>query len=136
MYFKNKYYFLSNMYPCEIEVDIDNKTYHFSCVESAYQALKCPERVNDFVSLNGYDSKRLGKTVKLRSDWNEIKVELMKKLVAQKFTNKELFNQLKAIEGEIVETNNWGDTFWGKCYGKGLNTLGKILMDIRDGAVK
>ena len=135
MYFKGKYYFLSNMYPCDIEIVIDGKKYNFTCVESAYQAHKCPGRVSEFIQLNGYEAKRLGKRVKLRSDWNEVKVDLMKTLVKQKFSNKELFKQLKAIEGEIVETNNWGDTFWGKCYGKGQNVLGQILMEIRDGVI-
>lgn len=135
MYFKNKYYFLSNMYPCDIEAVVDDKKYSFTCVESAYQAHKCPEKVAEFIQLNGYEAKRLGKRVELRSDWNEVKVDLMKTLVKQKFSNKELFKQLKAIEGEIVETNNWGDTFWGKCNGKGQNVLGQILMEIRDGVI-
>lgn len=135
MYFKNKYYFLSNMYPCDIEVVFDGKKYNFTCVEAAYQAHKCPDRVSEFVQLNGYEAKRLGKRVELRSDWNEVKVDLMKTLIKQKFSNKELFKQLKTIEGEIVETNNWGDTFWGKCYGKGQNVLGQILMEIRDGVI-
>lgn len=133
MYFKNYYYFLSNMYPCEISIDVNGTQYTFSCVESAYQACKCPHRCSKFVELNGYEAKRLGKKVELRSDWNDIKVALMEQLVKQKFANHELLNKLKAIEGEIVETNNWGDTFWGKCYGRGQNILGKILMEIRDG---
>ena len=132
MYFKHKYAFLSNMYPCTIHATIGEKEYTFSCVESAYQAHKCPKRVEEFLTLNGYEAKRLAKTVKLRSDWEDIKVDLMEKLVKQKFQNQALKEKLKAIEGEIVETNNWGDRFWGKCYGKGLNILGTILMKIRD----
>lgn len=135
MHFKNNYYFLSNMYPCEITIDIDGTQYAFSCVESAYQAHKCPSRSSEFIGLNGYEAKRLGKKVELRNDWNDIKVALMKDLVKKKFSNFELLEKLKEIEGEIVETNNWGDTFWGKCYGKGQNVLGKILMEIRDGKI-
>lgn len=132
MFFKGKYYFLSNMYPCDISTQIGEKQCNFSCVEAAFQASKCPGRSSEFVSLNGYEAKKLGKKVELRNDWNEIKVGLMKELVKQKFLNPEMLSKLKAIEGEIVETNNWGDTFWGKCYGKGQNILGKILMEIRD----
>lgn len=135
MYFKNKYYFLSNMYPCDIEAVVGDKKYSFTCVESAYQAHKCPNKSSEFVSLNGYEAKKLGKKVELRNDWNEIKVGLMKELVKQKFSKPDLLAKLKSITDEIVETNNWGDTFWGKCYGKGQNILGKILMEIRDGAI-
>ena len=70
--------------------------------------------------------------MELREDWNEIRVSVMTELVKQKFSNPELLSKLKSIEGEIVETNSWGDTFWGKCYGKGQDILGRILMDIRD----
>ena len=41
-------------------------------------------------------------------------------------------NKLQLIEGEIVEENTWGDTFWGVCKGVGENHLGKLLMEIRD----
>ena len=30
-----------------------------------------------------------------------------------------------------VEGNNWNDTFWGVCRGKGRNELGKVLMKVR-----
>jgi predicted NAD-dependent protein-ADP-ribosyltransferase YbiA (DUF1768 family) len=40
---------------------------------------------------------------------------------------------LRGVEGEIVEENSWGDTFWGVSGGKGRNELGKLLMKIRDG---
>ena len=32
---------------------------------------------------------------------------------------------------ELIEGNNWHDTFWGVCKGKGQNNLGKILMEVR-----
>lgn len=34
---------------------------------------------------------------------------------------------------ELVEGNNWNDTYWGVCKGVGENHLGKILIRIRDG---
>ena len=136
MVFRNKYSFLSNMYPCEIKVELFEHTYNFTCVESAFQALKCPYRINDFSNLNGIAAKKLGKEVKNREDWEDVKVEIMHKLISQKFSNPVLMEQLRNIEGDIVETNYWNDTFWGMCKGVGQNTLGKILMDIRDNGVK
>lgn len=35
-------------------------------------------------------------------------------------------------DAELIEGNNWGDTFWGVCNGRGENMLGKLLMEIRD----
>lgn len=32
---------------------------------------------------------------------------------------------------ELVEGNNWNDTYWGKCNGHGQNKLGIILMKVR-----
>lgn len=32
----------------------------------------------------------------------------------------------------IVESNTWGDTYWGKCKGVGQNKLGQTLMRIRN----
>ena len=132
MYFRNKYYFLSNMYPCDMKVKINDQEYTFSCLESVYQGHKCLQRINEFINLDGYSSKKLGKIVKLRKDWDDVKVDLMKSLLRIKFNNPELKEKLISVEGEIVETNNWGDRFWGKCYGKGLNILGNLLMELRE----
>ena len=120
------------MFPCEIKVCLSKKTYRFNCVESAYQALKCPERVKEFINLDGYEAKKLGKTVSLRDDWNVEKVNAMTELLKQKFADPNLLSKLRSVKGEIVEHNFWGDRFWGKCYGLGENMLGKILMKIRD----
>lgn len=51
MLFKDNYAFLSNMYECPVTVMLDNATYTFKCSESAYQACKCPERINEFIKV-------------------------------------------------------------------------------------
>lgn len=40
--------------------------------------------------------------------------------------------KLKAFDDDIVEDNDWGDTFRGICNYEGQNNLGKILMELRD----
>ena len=132
MYFKGKYDFLSNMYPCDIKITFNGRTYTFTCVESAFQSFKDLSRMSEFEGLNGYESKKLGRKVNLRKDWDDVKVDIMRDLVKQKFLNLELSKKLVEIEGEIVEHNSWNDTFWGVSYGKGKNMLGLILMEIRD----
>lgn len=133
MKFRDAFYFLSNMYPAAIKVTYQGKEYTFSCVESAFQALKCPERIEEFVLLDGYKAKRLGRRVQLRPDWEDVKRSIMLRLVGEKFAqHPELLTKLHAVKGEIVEDNDWNDTYWGVCNGIGENHLGQILMKIRD----
>lgn len=132
MFFKDKYAFLSNMYECPVTVMIVDTSYTFRCAESAFQAHKCPARAHEFVNLNGYEAKKLGKQVQLRPDWDKIKIDFMGKVVRAKFDqNMFLKLHLKSLKGDIVEENTWNDTYWGVCNGVGENHLGKILMDLR-----
>ena len=135
MQFRGNHYFLSNMCPCPngVGVMIDDKIYKFSCVESAFQAHKDPSRADEFEKLDGYAAKKLGRRVTLRSDWENIKDDLMLSLVTAKFLqNYDMYCRLLKISDEIVEENTWNDTYWGVCNGRGLNKLGKILMQVRD----
>lgn len=129
MVFRNEYYFLSNMYPCSITLG----KHTFTCAEAAFQAAKCPARVTEFYNINGFEAKKLGRTVALRSDWNEKKLQYMEKIIRAKFNqHPELARKLCSINTSIVEDNTWNDTFWGMCNGKGENHLGKILMVVRE----
>lgn len=134
MFFKDKYAFLSNMYECPVKVEMDGKIYEFKCSESAYQACKCPERFEEFINLNGYEAKKLGRKVKIRPDWEELKYGFMYVIVKAKFEqNRFLKIRLMALKNiDIVEDNTWGDTYWGVCNYVGENRLGEILMDLRD----
>lgn len=133
MLFRGAYAYLSNMYTCDIPCVIRGQHYRFRCAEALFQAMKCPERAREFESLDGPSSKRLGKCVKLRPDWDEIKLEVMTQVIQAKFgQNPALARKLLATgDLELVETNSWGDTYWGTCQGKGKNHLGKILMQER-----
>lgn len=130
MYFKNEYYFLSNM--CQLSNPVTYNGYDFYSTEEAYQASKCAslEDFNKFLRnnengslkskslFNGYSAKQKGKTVKLRDDWNDVKVSIMEDLVYQKFSkNHHLAEKLLSIpdDVEIVENNKWHDNFWGSC---------------------
>ena len=130
MKFRNEYWFLSNMYPCRIKIGGNE----FSCVESAFQSFKCSDKVEriKFVGIDGFESKKLGRRVKLISNWLDVREDVMMSLLLIKFKDKELMNKLRNIKGEIVEDNNWNDKFWGRCNGIGENKLGKMLMFIRD----
>ena len=138
MKFRNQFAFLSNMFPCLVTIPVNGAEYTFPCAESAFQAMKCMNRMKDFTCggtyRTGYEAKRAGRNVPLRSDWKEVRIPLMRMIVTAKFEqHPELMKQLKAISGPITEDNTWGDTFWGVCGEHGKNWLGRILMEIRDG---
>ena len=136
MRFRNEYWFLSNMYPCSIwyEGALDGK-YIFRSVETIFQMMKCDDdnEKKGFELLNGFEAKKRGRRVKLRDDWNEIKLDVMRDILEVKFSIPDLRNKLIRVNDEIVEDNNWGDRYWGRCNGIGKNMLGKLLMEIRDG---
>ena len=136
MIFRIEYWVLSNMYPCSIwyEGALDGK-YIFRSVETIFQMMKCDDdnEKKGFELLNGFEAKKRGRRVKLRDDWNEIKLDVMRDILEVKFSIPDLRNKLIRVNDEIVEDNNWGDRYWGRCNGIGKNMLGKLLMEIRDG---
>lgn len=104
-------------------------------VEQKYQAAKClsKEDANRILTLTPGQAKRAGRKVKLRPDWDNVKVHIMTNLIRKKFYKEPFRSQLIATGSqEIIEGNDWGDHFWGVCMGFGENQLGKILMRIRN----
>ena len=84
-------------------------------------------------------AKHLGRRCPLRSDWNQIKDQVMKDLLAIKFSNVLLKKKLLLTKGCIlIEGNTWHDNYWGDCHCskcisiKGKNKLGRFLMELRD----
>ncbi len=131
--FFGEYRFLSNFYPSQIPNKIGQI---YATVEHAFQAantLVDSERDEIMFAKTPGDAKRLGRKVTLRPDWEQIKVEVMRRLLALKFApGSKLADRLLATEdAELVESNNWGDVFWGVCKGKGTNWLGILLMERR-----
>lgn len=130
--FQGQYRFLSNFYPCTITYeDIEYPT-----TEHAYQAAKTLDiEKRKYISQleTPGQAKRAGKNAKLRSDWEDVKLQVMYDICKLKFTKPNFAQKLlKTGSQELVEGNTWNDTFWGRCKGRGSNHLGKILMRIRE----
>ena len=129
--FKGEFHWLSNFYSCP--VPFEGLT--FSNTEAAFQAAKTldMEERERFLGLSGGQAKRLGRRVELRSDWEAVKIEVMREVLRCKFSqNPELKAKLIATgNSELIEGNNWNDRFWGVCNGKGQNHLGRLLMELR-----
>jgi ribA/ribD-fused uncharacterized protein len=130
--FSGDHRFLSNFQP--INVEYEGAMY--PSVEHAYQAAKTldPEE-RDIIRSSGSASmaKKLGRHVKVREDWEHIKIAVMTELVYKKFlASEELTSKLlDTRDAALVEGNWWGDRFWGVCNGVGYNHLGRILMAVR-----
>lgn len=67
--FTEDYFFLSNFYECPI-LFMGCK---YNSSEAAFQAQKCPKRAKEFINLSPNEAKKLGKSVKLREDWEFVK---------------------------------------------------------------
>jgi len=116
-----------------IKIDYNGLT--FGCSEAAYQAAKCANEEDRilFIGISGYDAKKLGQQVKLRSDWYVVQLGIMEEILRIKFSKPNLKKQLLNTKDQfIAENNTWNDTFWGIVNGYGKNHLGEILMKIRE----
>lgn len=130
--FTGEYRWLSNFWSCFVE--LDGKTY--PSTENAFQAAKTLDTAlrAPFRRYFPGKAKKEGRLLKLRPDWESVKLGIMEDLNRQKFTrNAELRERLLATgDAQLVEGNDWGDQYWGVDDERGgQNHLGKILMRIR-----
>lgn len=131
--FTGQYRWLSNFWSSPIQYG----KYLFPTMEHYYQAMKT-KNPKDRARIAGLakagEAKQAGKKLKVRDDWNDIKLDVMEHGLRIKFApGTDLANKLIATIGlQLIEGNTWGDTFWGVCNGVGENNLGKLLMMIRD----
>lgn len=82
--FSGEYEFLSNFYPCQIVYN--GITY--PSVEHAYQAAKTKnikDKKRIAACLQASTAKMIGREIKPKDNWDEIKFKIMLSLVAQKF---------------------------------------------------
>lgn len=131
MLFVDKYDFLSNFSLHPIVIDgVEYKT-----SEHYFQAMKTivlNERLEVIECARPGQAKSKGRNVTMRDGWDYIKDGIMYVGLKSKFDqHPELISQLLAIDEEIIEDNNWGDRYWGKVNGYGLNVLGNLLMRLR-----
>lgn len=133
--FQGEFRWLSNFAPCSIELD----GRMFPSVEAAYMSAKSndwmwKEFCSDIKNTAG-QIKKASRSITLISDWEDIKLKVMKECINQKFNQEPFKTKLRNTGNvKIQEGNMWNDKFWGVCLktGFGLNHLGKMIMEIRD----
>jgi ribA/ribD-fused uncharacterized protein len=135
--FRGPAYFLSNFYrhPVRIGEGV------YPTAEHAYQALKAidtRERAWVVASETPLIAKRRGRKVRAVDYWGDVRVLVMEQVLAAKFSDRHLAEQLIATHPhKLIEGNTWHDQFWGdcrcgRCPGEGENILGITLMTLRD----
>jgi len=151
--FSGEYRWLSNFAPCTLTpwwVRVDGAELSITppTVEHAYQASKFRHRVEHLVAIlrapTAGRAKRLGQQYPPSPDWDtqisaqmpcSLKMQSMGMLLTAKFdwTLNPTLNALLLATGtrELIEENEWGDTYWGTVNGVGTNHLGKLLTTIR-----
>jgi N-glycosidase YbiA len=135
--FFGEYRWMSNFHKCAIWYE----GLGFPSTENAYVYAKIDpsqrknwwELSTFLMSCEPHEAKKIGRTIPLRDDWEEVKYDVMSSVVFDKFyRHVDLRHELLATGDKYLEeTNHWGDKFWGVCDGKGKNSLGKILMGVR-----
>lgn len=143
---ENKFYFkndtkLTNYFLCDVLVD----GIMYSSSEAAYHSQKfLDEDIKKIMAkLTPDESKHVSRILSrfIRDDWDDVKYNLMKKVVVEKFKQNQdcLEELLDTGSMELIEdTTGWHDNTWGECKCddcKNLehkNLLGKILVEIRE----
>jgi N-glycosidase YbiA len=124
----------SNFAPFGIELDDQ----WWRTTEHYFQAQKFLDQAYQDKIRHAPDPKKaanLGRSrsVVIREDWEEIKDDVMRKAVLQKFqTHSQLRELLISTGNEDIVENAPGDYYWGcGADGSGKNMLGKILQEVR-----
>lgn len=129
--FSGPHAFLSNFY--ESPLYYDGRLW--LTVEHAFQAKKTPfAEEKDMIQRceTPGRAKKLGRKVRLRDNWDEIKIGVMLHLLQLKFMDPAFAEMLlQTGKAQLIEGNTWGDRFWGVCGDEGENWLGRLLMVVR-----
>lgn len=130
--FTGTYSYLGNFHRCQVEYE--GLVYPTS--EHAFQAAKSLSKIERRAiqaATSPGAAKIAGHKVKLRSDWEDIKIGVMCDVITAKFQQNTVLRFALLDTGDAhLEEGNWhGDHFWGTVDGHGENWLGKLLMELR-----
>ena len=139
--FEGQYACFSNYFMCNMVFE----ELPYRCSESCYQSLKYAKQKsrNIYRTMAPSTAHLRGQKIKpLRPKWDEVKDDLMYKVVFEKFYQNKNIQEilLSTSNEEIINENDYHDNYWGictceKCRSEnieGQNKLGKILMKVRE----
>lgn len=130
--FRGEYGFLSNFYAAPVVFE----GLRYLNSEAAFQSAKTTDMSvrEEFTHLSSVDAKHRGRCIRLREDWEDVKLSVMYQVCWAKFTQNGCLKKRLIATGDayLEEGNTWGDRYWGTVNGVGKNNLGKILMRVRE----
>ena len=111
----------------------------YDSVEQAFQASKTLDMNvrREFVGLSGAQAKAKGRSVSLRSDWEEVKLNVMLECQRAKFYQNAWLREILVSTGDrllLENTIGWKDNLWGCDFSTkpiGRNWLGLCIMKVR-----
>jgi len=135
----DKYGYLSNF--AKLGFEADGK--YWPTVEHYFQAKKFEgqpyeERIR--LAFTPKEARNMGRSrdFPIRSEWEDVKVSVMKTALKRKFTHNVVTKDLllSTKSNELIESSPF-DYYWG-CGGdgSGQNMLGKLLMELREELLK
>lgn len=147
--FRGEHAFLSNFYQAVFEW----RGRRWFCGEQAFQYAKTDYPRDDYLGRatardlakrlldtgNPKTAKKYGREIPLDTKfWNQHRVQIMREITHAKFAtagNDIAGKLIRTGDAMLIEGNDWGDKFWGRCLENGqwvgLNKLGVILMEER-----
>ena len=138
--FLGEHRYLSNFYVSPITLN----GIIYTTVEHFFQSEKTndPKQKDKIINAPyARQAKIWGRTITLREDWDDVKLEVMRLGVHLKFQQSRVLKKKLISTGDaiLIEGNYWHDNFWGICFcsaccdtASGQNNLGKILMNLRE----
>lgn len=122
----------SNFHPAQFILD----GHTFACSEQAFMLGKSEDpvyRKRVLETTNPYEVKKIGRSAKLRPDWDTFKYEWMVTVLKAKFSQNERLRDLLLFTEDRAIHENCKDPWWGggPNFPKGRDLLGKALMEVR-----
>ena len=109
--FSGEYRFLSNFYPARVYYsDIE-----FPTSEHAYVAAKTTDLAlrREIAKIkHPAEAKQFGRIIRLRDDWEKVRLHEMRTILESKFSDQMLLSKLQATAPAYLEEGNtWGDKY-------------------------
>jgi len=122
--------YLSNFYVARMSID----GIIYQTVEHYFQAQKNPETMNTVArAITAYQAYILGRRYPIRPDWEEVKENVMRRGLMEKFRQHPDLEERLMGTGNSIIIEMSTDEYWGNGRdGTGMNRLGVILMEVRE----
>lgn len=122
----------SNFYPAKFHLDgID-----WACSEQAFMSFKSEDpayKTKLRQATSPFEAKRLGRTANLIPNWDNVKFDIMVRVLTAKFSQNPPLAELLQMTGDRPIHENCKDPWWGggPNFPSGKDLLGKALMQVR-----